>query len=92
MSRLLIWNGSLGGTIWKTCWKNIAQNELLKFRDGIIERQNMGLLAKQDTIMNFEIEVGTEETIIHAKFIIIEVLEAISGGSTIIRSQNHGTN
>ncbi|PIC23548.1 hypothetical protein B9Z55_017220 [Caenorhabditis nigoni] len=49
--------------------------ELLKSKDHIIERQNMDLLAKQDTIMNFEMEAETRDIIIQEKSITIQNLE-----------------
>ncbi|CAO4377124.1 unnamed protein product [Caenorhabditis nigoni] len=48
--------------------------ELLKSKVDIIERQNMDLLAKQDTIMNLEMEVESNYNIIQEKTIIIENL------------------
>ncbi|PIC14104.1 hypothetical protein B9Z55_027382 [Caenorhabditis nigoni] len=49
--------------------------ERLKSKDDIIERQNMDLLAKQDTIMNLEMEVETNYNIIQEKSTTIKNLE-----------------
>ncbi|PIC23604.1 hypothetical protein B9Z55_017253 [Caenorhabditis nigoni] len=49
--------------------------ELLKSKDNIIERQNMDLLVKQDTILNLEMEVEFNYNIIQGKSKTIEHLE-----------------
>ncbi|CAP20608.2 Protein CBG23864 [Caenorhabditis briggsae] len=48
--------------------------ELLKSKNDIIERQNMDLLVKQDTIMNLEMEVESNYNINQENSIIIENL------------------
>ncbi|PIC23661.1 hypothetical protein B9Z55_017283 [Caenorhabditis nigoni] len=49
--------------------------ELLKSKEDIIERQNVDLLQKQDTIMNLEMEVESNYNIIQEKSTIIKNLE-----------------
>ncbi|CAP34824.2 Protein CBG17016 [Caenorhabditis briggsae] len=49
--------------------------EIIKSKDNIIERQNIDLLAKQDTILNFEMEVESKNNIIQEKSTTIKNLE-----------------
>ncbi|CAP39014.1 Protein CBG22426 [Caenorhabditis briggsae] len=49
--------------------------ELLKSKEDIIERQNMDLFAKQDTILNMEMEMESKDSIIRENSTIIKDLE-----------------